>query len=507
MRLQTFLLAMGAAALRDGMNSDFMLKGHSFLNSNESGESIHMHTERGSAKKTNHSSAQKATLMETSAGHQSRSGRAAHLMNSTDRQLFVSLHRQGSGNPHVIGGIFVVIAIAFQICFCCCILGLPFACLLRGHLKSQALREKLEHLKLKHPEHANKQPPSMLSDGMQRLAQEDCIIIKEKVNMLQELSGHMANFSIQTANNFDVFSVSQGTQGDQIFSCRETQDMQALIGMNLAGGLAAAGFGGAEMYAGRDKAPFRMSIGLPQPKPSNTMQVQIPAGVVPGQQIQITAPDGTQMLVAVPAGMAAGQTFPVMLPNKAPQQQAGLMQMAQGLVPGAEPNTDAPFLYLDRPFAFDFMCVNRPQVDVYDIRGGAQVKIGVISDPFAWMDMTFGIHLGPNATQEDPPMLSVRGAACQPGAVCQVCGLCCGRKCQEAYLEVVDPNDGDRTVAFITKGWAGGMQELFTAANTFYIDFGEVRDPSCKGLLLATALFVNYRFFEGKGGRQHSSSS
>ena len=39
---------------------------------------------------------------------------------------------------------------------------------------------------------------------------------------------------------------------------------------------------------------------------------------------------------------------------------------------------------------------------------------------------------------------------------------------REAYLEVVDPNDGDRTVAFITKGWAGGMQELFTSANSFY---------------------------------------
>ena len=28
--------------------------------------------------------------------------------------------------------------------------------------------------------------------------------------------------------------------------------------------------------------------------------------------------------------------------------------------------------------------------------------------------------------------------------------------------------DGDKTVAFITKGWAGGMQEMFTNANSFY---------------------------------------
>lgn len=29
--------------------------------------------------------------------------------------------------------------------------------------------------------------------------------------------------------------------------------------------------------------------------------------------------------------------------------------------------------------------------------------------------------------------------------------------------------DKDRTVAFITKGWAGGAQELFTSANSFYV--------------------------------------
>ena len=50
-------------------------------------------------------------------------------------------------------------------------------------------------------------------------------------------------------------------------------------------------------------------------------------------------------------------------------------------------------------------------------------------DPFAWMDMTFGIHIGPNCSESDMPTLWVRGAGCQPGAVCKCCGLCCGRSC------------------------------------------------------------------------------
>jgi hypothetical protein len=33
----------------------------------------------------------------------------------------------------------------------------------------------------------------------------------------------------------------------------------------------------------------------------------------------------------------------------------------------------------------------------------------------------------------------------------------------------VAAQDKDRTVAFITKGWAGGAQEIFTSANSFYV--------------------------------------
>ena len=33
----------------------------------------------------------------------------------------------------------------------------------------------------------------------------------------------------------------------------------------------------------------------------------------------------------------------------------------------------------------------------------------------------------------------------------------------------VPAQDKDRTVAFITKGWAGGAQEIFTSANSFYV--------------------------------------
>ena len=123
------------------------------------------------------------------------------------------------------------------------------------------------------------------------------------------------------------------------------------------------------------------------------------------------------------------------------------------------------------------------------------VLSNLVEDPFAWLDMTVGIHVGPNATESDLPILVVKGAACQPGAVCKACGLCCGRtcalemtcagwhglrsggllgghrsQCRSERGGSAEPfEDGNRTVSFITKGWAGGMTEMFTSANSFYV--------------------------------------
>jgi hypothetical protein len=302
---------------------------------------------------------------------------------------------------------------------------------------------------------------------------------------------------VQTANNFNVYSVSGGELGEHILSCREVQDMQALIGMNLGAALQGMGVQEAGHFAGRDKAPFRIRIGLPPDTTvSNVVQVICPPGVTPGQLVMVPTPNGQQCQVAVPQGVSAGMNFQVALPTKPAEDPNNGQNVFQGLVPGAEENNDVPFLYIERPFAVDCLCFNRPYVTVFHVAGGQQTKIGIITDPFACIDMTFNIHVGPDATPDSPPALCVKGAACQPGAHCQLCGLCCAaRRCREAYLEVVDPNAKDATVAFITKGWAGGLEEVFTSANSFYIDFGTVEEPTWKAMLLATTIFVNYRFF------------
>ena len=48
------------------------------------------------------------------------------------------------------------------------------------------------------------------------------------------------------------------------------------------------------------------------PAPGGTvLNVAVPAGAQPGQQIQIKAPDGRVVTVAIPAGLQPGQQFQV----------------------------------------------------------------------------------------------------------------------------------------------------------------------------------------------------
>ena len=63
--------------------------------------------------------------------------------------------------------------------------------------------------------------------------------------------------------------------------------------------------------------------GYPAPPPQPVMmQVEVPAGVLPGQQMLVQAPDGTTVVVVLPPNLAPGQTFQVALPADTPGASA-----------------------------------------------------------------------------------------------------------------------------------------------------------------------------------------
>ena len=75
---------------------------------------------------------------------------------------------------------------------------------------------------------------------------------------------------------------------------------------------------------------FRVQAFPQQPAavPRPMVEVQVPAGVMPGQQMRVAAPDGGWVAVTVPPGVLPGQRLRVALPAPPPAPPAAPMQQA-----------------------------------------------------------------------------------------------------------------------------------------------------------------------------------
>merc|ERR550537_859561 len=91
---------------------------------------------------------------------------------------------------------------------------------------------------------------------------------------------------------------------------------------------------------------------MPAPQPPQMLQVQVPHGVMPGQMITVSAPNGQQVQVSVPAGLMAGQTFTVQLgaPMPAPTIATQPIMVVGAQVLSHFPNVD---VWLDSPMLID----------------------------------------------------------------------------------------------------------------------------------------------------------
>ncbi|CEM17298.1 unnamed protein product [Vitrella brassicaformis CCMP3155] len=149
-------------------------------------------------------------------------------------------------------------------------------------------------------------------------------------------------------------------------------------------------------------------------------------------------------------------------------------------VAGAPP---APFIHLQRKWSLTCCCIGRPKVTVTDVT--TNQKLGSVSDPWHCCDVTFVIR-----DHQGRKIMRVRGGGCQ-------CGWCCHcpcGPCRKIKFPVFDAKTG-REIASIRHEWGGLFKSMCTDADDYWIDFGEVQDPRWKSLLIATALFLDFRYF------------
>lgn len=157
---------------------------------------------------------------------------------------------------------------------------------------------------------------------------------------------------------------------------------------------------------------------------------------------------------------------------------------------------------LQRPCTFTCCCLNRPEMTMTDATNGAVV--GKMVDPCSCCDLTF--------TMQDPEgneVLKGKGGCCQ-------CGMCCPLPCgpcSEVNFPIVDAQSGD-DVGHIQKKVPSCLKFLFASdVDNYKVEFGKVQNPNYKAMLIAMAIFIDFRYFndnkndENNGGPMQQEMS
>jgi len=138
---------------------------------------------------------------------------------------------------------------------------------------------------------------------------------------------------------------------------------------------------------------------------------------------------------------------------------------------------------MDRPCTFTCCCFNRPVVDIYE--GSSQQKVGSIRDPFACCDLTFSLMDG-DATE----VMQAKGGCCQWGLCCP---LPCG-PCSTVTFDIATTKD--ENVGQMVKQVPSCLKWCFASdVDNYKLDLEGVSDSRSKLLLIALAVFVDFRYF------------
>jgi hypothetical protein len=143
------------------------------------------------------------------------------------------------------------------------------------------------------------------------------------------------------------------------------------------------------------------------------------------------------------------------------------------------------FLWLDRPCKFTLYCLNRPEITVTLKENGLDKYIGKVVSQWACFDMVFEIF-----DREDKLVYKIHGSCCQWGLFCN----CPCDQCAKIQFNVL--NIEGQPVGEIYKIYSGVMKELFTDTDNFCCVFPPTATPEHKALLLASVLFIDFRYFE-----------
>eukprot|EP00746_Dinoflagellata_sp_MGD_P077770 gnl/MRDRNA2_/MRDRNA2_31163_c0_seq1.p1 gnl/MRDRNA2_/MRDRNA2_31163_c0~~gnl/MRDRNA2_/MRDRNA2_31163_c0_seq1.p1 ORF type:complete len:333 (-),score=52.98 gnl/MRDRNA2_/MRDRNA2_31163_c0_seq1:42-1040(-) len=142
------------------------------------------------------------------------------------------------------------------------------------------------------------------------------------------------------------------------------------------------------------------------------------------------------------------------------------------------------FIKLRKDFQCTLCCFNRPEVRVMSVASGK--LLGIIKHPWNFCDMTFSI-----SDHFEQELLRARAGCCQSGILCP-CPL---GPCSEVSFSVTDPASG-RELASLRKQVPGCLKYCFAQdVNNYLVEFDKIEDPTQRALMVALALFIDFRYF------------
>jgi len=141
----------------------------------------------------------------------------------------------------------------------------------------------------------------------------------------------------------------------------------------------------------------------------------------------------------------------------------------------------APAFKLDKAWTATCCCFNRPLLTVQDTSG---IPVGHVVDPWTCCNLIFHAK-----DHEGRDLVTIDGGCCQLGLFCPCpCG-----PCSRVTFEIQDPNG--RQIGEIVKKIKCCKWIVQEDVDNYEIQFGEVGHPAAKLMVLAVAIFMDFKYF------------
>lgn len=149
--------------------------------------------------------------------------------------------------------------------------------------------------------------------------------------------------------------------------------------------------------------------------------------------------------------------------------------------------TEKPFILMQRPRTCTFLCCNRPETTLKYVENGADEDLGKILLPWTCWDYHADVQDANGSLK-----YKIIANCCQLGFCCQ----CPWGPCQHIRFDVKSPM-GEH-IGTLEKYSKGCIKASLEDSSNLVFKFPENVDLKEKTLLLAAAVFLDFRFFEEK---------